>query len=229
MKTVLSTTAILAALLATPVAAQEMAGGQWGFYAGAATDNRSKDASKSDGDPFAYIGAEWESADGQFYFGPAAETIKSNGSNVEAEVAGGWRPQFGGFDFDFNAAHKWRLDSNPGVDDEAWEFTADMSRGLGPANARLRLQHSPDGAGSVRDWTWYEARLGWEFTPKLEGTVAVGYRDQDNAPSYTGWNAGFTYALTDKLEAEVRYHSTDIDELGRQYEDAVVAGISVAF
>ncbi|WP_374276092.1 TorF family putative porin [Brevundimonas sp.] len=229
MKTVLLATATLAALLATPVAAQEMAGGQWGFYAGAATDNRSKNASKSDGDPFAFAGAEWESADGAFYFGPAAETIKSGGSNVEAEFAGGWRPQFGGFDFDFNVAHKWRLDSNPGVDDEAWEFTTDIERSIGPASARLQVQYSPDGAGSTEAFTWTEARLGWAFTPRLEGTAAVGYRSQDNAPDYTGWNAGFTYALTDALEAEVRYHSTDIDDLGRQYEDAVVAGISVAF
>ncbi len=219
----------VAALVAAPAAAQEMGGGQWGFYAGAATDNRSKDASKSDGDPFAFVGAEWTSADGEFYFGPSAETIKSGGSKLEVDFSGGWRPQFGGFDFDFNAAHKWRLDSAPGVDDDAWEFTADMKRSIGPASARVRLQHSPDGAGSVREWTWYEARAGWAFTPRLEGTLAVGYRDQTNAPSYTGWNAGVTYDLTDAVELEVRYHSTDVDHLGRQYEDVVVAGINLAF
>lgn len=220
--------AALAALFVTPAAAQDM-GGDWSVYAGAATDNRSKDSSKSGNDPFAFVGAEWTSADGAFYFGPAAETIKSDGATVEVEVNGGWRPQFAGFDFDFNAAHKWRPDARAGADSEAWEFTADMERSIGPASGRVRLQHSPDGTGSTEAWTWTEARLGWEFTPKLEATAAVGYRSQDNAPDYTGWNAGFTYALTDALEAEVRYHSTDVTELGEKYEDAVVAGISVAF
>ena len=28
----------------------------------------------------------------------------------------------------------------PGSDDEAWEFTADVKRSIGPGSARLRLQ-----------------------------------------------------------------------------------------
>ena len=39
----------------------------------------------------------------------------------------------------------------------------------------------------------------------------------------------FTYALTDNLEAELRYHDTDADVPGEQYASAVVAGISIAF
>lgn len=227
-RAILTALAATTCLIAAPAWAQD-AGGSWSFVAGAATDNRSKDASKSDGDPFAFVGAEWESADGQFYFGPGAETIKSGGSELELEAGGGWRPQAGGFDFDLNATYKYRVDADRGVDNDAWEFTADMKRSIGPASGRLRLQHSPDGTGSTKAWTWTEARVGWAFTPKLEATAAVGYRSQDNAPDYAGFNIGATYALTDNLEAEVRYHSTDIDDLGRQYEDAVVAGISVAF
>lgn len=203
--------------------------GTWSFLAGAATDNRSKDASKSGGDPFAFVAAEWESADGRFYFGPGAETIKSSGSELEVELGGGFRPQVAGFDFDLNATHKWRLDSNPGVDDDAWEFTADMRRSIGPASGRVRLQHSPDGTGSTEAWTWYEARVGWDFTSRLQGTAAIGRREQDNSVDYTGWNAGVTYAFTDALEGEMRYHATDAEEFGEQYEDALVAGLSVAF
>ena len=60
-------------------------------------------------------------------------------------------------------------------------------------------------------------------------TASIGRREQDNSVDYTGWNAGFTYALTRRLEAEVRYHATDADLPGEQYADALVAGISVAF
>ena len=47
--TVLATAPLL--IMASAAQAQELPG-RWSFSAGAASDNRSKDASKSDGDPF---------------------------------------------------------------------------------------------------------------------------------------------------------------------------------
>jgi opacity protein-like surface antigen len=231
----LTTAAVAATALlacASGAAAQDAASayGNWSFAFGAATDNRSKDASKSNGEAFVWGQAEWSSASGLFYVAPGLETIKSSGgSNLEFETTLGARPQFAGFDLDLNAAYKHQIDSNPGYDDNAWEFTADVKRSIGPASGRVRLQHSPDGTGSTEAWTWVEARLGWAFTDKLEGAASIGRREQDNSLDYTGWNAGFTYALTRNLEADLRYHATDADVPGEQYADALVAGISVAF
>lgn len=217
-------------ILATAASAQDAAGkGRWSFSAGAASDNRSKDASKSDGDPYAWAAAEWETADGFFYVSPGVETIKSGGSELETELAAGIRPQWGGFDFDLNAAHKWRVDADPGYDAEAWEFTADMKRSIGPASGRLRLQYSPDGTGSVKSWTWVAARAGWDFTDKLNVSAEIGRREQNNSVDYTGYNIGATYALTRNLEAELRWYGTDAKVPGEQYADALVAGISVSF
>lgn len=230
----LTTAAAATALLAFAgsATAQEAApaAGSWSFAFGAATDNRSKDASKSDGEAYVWGQTEWENASGLFYAGAGFETIKSStGSELELEAGVGVTPEVAGFDLDLNATYKQQIDANPGADDNAWEFTADVKRSIGPASGRLRLQHSPDGTGGTRAWTWYEARLGWEFTEKLEATASIGRREQDNSIDYTGWNAGFTYALTDNLEAEVRYHATDADVPGEQYADALVAGISIAF
>jgi opacity protein-like surface antigen len=231
----LTTAAVAATALlacASGAAAQDAASdyGNWSFAFGTATDNRSKDASKSDGEAFVWGQAEWSSASGLFYVAPGLETIKSSGgSNLEFETTLGARPQVAGFDLDLNAAYKHQIDSNPGYDDTAWEFTADVKRSIGPASGRVRLQHSPDGTGSTEAWTWVEARLGWAFTDKLEGAASIGRREQDNSLDYTGWNAGFTYALTRNLEADLRYHATDADVPGEQYADALVAGISVAF
>ena len=77
----LTTAAAATALLAValPAVAQEPAASPWSFTFGAATDNRSKDVSKSDGDPFVWGEAQWESASGLFYAGPSFETIKSSG------------------------------------------------------------------------------------------------------------------------------------------------------
>lgn len=230
LRTLTTAAALLA--VAAPAAAQDTPApaGDWSFAVGAGTDNRSKDASKSDGDAFVWGEAEWESASGLFYAGPSFETIRSStGSELELKASAGVRPQFAGFDLDLNAAFKYQVDANPGADADAWEFTADVKRSIGPASARLRLQYSPDSTGSTEAWTWVEARLGWDFTDKLSGTASIGRREQDNSLDYTGWNAGFTYALTRNIEADLRYHATDADVPGEQYADALVAGVSFAF
>lgn len=227
-----SSVATLAFLVfAAPAAAQDRPWADgWSFAAGVASDNRSKDASKSDGDPFIWGQAEWESADGLFYAGSAFETIKSSGgSELELEVAAGVRPTLAGFDLDLNAAYKHQVESDPGVDDTAWEFTADASRSIGPASARVRLQHSPDGTGSTEAWTWVSARVGWDFTDKLTVNAEVGRREQDESLDYTGGNVGLTYALTRDLELDLRYHATDAPVRTEQYADALVAGITIAF
>jgi uncharacterized protein (TIGR02001 family) len=229
----LTTSAIAATALlacAVPAAAQDTPAGSWSFALGAVTDNRSKGASKSDGEAAVWGEAEWESASGLFYAGPGFQTIKSSsGSELELAVGAGVRPEFAGFDLDLNLTHKYQVDAASGYDDDAWEVTADVKRSIGPASARLRLQYSPDGTGSTEAWTWVEARVGWDFTPKLRGTAALGRREQDNSLDYTAWNAGFTYDLTDRLEGELRYYATDANVPGEQYAETVVLGLSVAF
>lgn len=205
-------------------------GGTVSFAAGAATDNRSKDASKSDGEAYVWGTAEWTSGSNLFYAGTGFQTIKSSsGSELELAAGIGFTPDVAGFDLDLNATFKQQVDANPGTDDDAWEFTADVKRSIGPASGRIRLQYSPDGTGSTVAWTWVEARVGWALTDKLKASAGLGRREQDNSIDYTGWDAGFTYALTRNLDAELRYHATDADVPGEQYADALVAGISIAF
>lgn len=223
-----ATVLALAIATALPVAAQAQSG-QWNFSIGAGTDNRSKDISKSDGKPFVWGEAEWENNSGFFYAGPSFETIRSGGSEVEVGLGGGIRPQWAGFDFDLNVAHKWRLEADAGHDDDAWEFTADMKRSIGPASGRLRLQHSPDGTGSTEAWTWVSAQAGWDFNDKLSATAELGYRDQENSVNYTGYNIGVSYLLVDGLELDVRWHGNDSNIDTDQYEERLVAGIAYAF
>lgn len=230
---ILTTAAAATALLAIalPAAAQDAppASGSWSFAFGAATDNRSKDVSKTDGDAFVWGEAEWESASGMFYAGPSFETVRSSGSELEVALNAGVRPEFAGFDFDLNAKHKWLIDANPGADDDAWEFTADMKRSIGPASGRIRLQYSPDSTGATEAWTWTEAQVGWDFTDKLYASAAIGRREQDNSVDYTGYNVGLNYALTRNIEGELRWYGTDADVPGEQYADSLVAGLSFAF
>lgn len=228
LTTALAASAFLA--VAVPAAAQDAPAGSWAFAVGTATDNRSKGASKSDGDAYVWGEAEWESASGLLYGGAGFQTIKSSsGSDLEVEAGFGVRPELAGFDLDLNATYKSQIDAVSGHDDDAWELTADVRRSIGPASGRVRFQYSPDGMGGTEAWTWVEARLGWDFTNRLEGTAAIGRREQDNSLDYTAWNAGFTYALTNNFDADLRYYATDADVPGEQYADSLVAGISLAF
>lgn len=224
--------ASLLAALASPVLAQEAPEprGQWGFLLGAATDNRSKGVSKSDKAPYVYGVAEWSDNADFLYLESGFETIDSStGSNLELAAGVGVRPQVMGFDLDLNLTRKWMVDAAAGQDHSAWEMTADVSRSIGPAEALVRVQHSPNGTGSTEAWTWYEARLGWDFDDRLAVSGSIGKREQELSVDYSAWDVGVTYALTRAIQADLRWYDTDADTQGRQYEDALVLDLSIAF
>lgn len=223
--------ALTASVAASPALAQSLSGGSWEYGVGLGTDNRSKQVSKSDTNPFVWGLAEWTSGDGFFYGGPGIETIDSAGSDVEVELAFGIRPQVAGFDLDLNVSHKWRLDSNPGTDDEGWELTADVSRAIGPATGKLRFQYSPDGMGTTEAWTWVEARARWDLTLDTAISAGIGRREQDLSVDYTGWDVGVTWQLTSAIDLDLRYHDTDADPVlfGDQYGSALVANLGFYF
>lgn len=203
-------------------------GSPWTLEFGGATDNRSKGASKSGGDPYVFGEVQYSVANG-LYVDAELETIDASGSDIETEVEAGWQFKGGGFDFDASVSHKWRLDADPGQDDEAVELQFDVMRDFGPADARLRIEHSPDGLGSTEDWTWIETRVRWPLADRLQAGVTLGRREQDSAPDYTGWSAGVAYALSDVTELELSWHGTDARDQGNQYKKALVAAVLIAF
>jgi hypothetical protein len=227
---------ILIAALSTTAVAQDRDNARydpdrtspWTFELGDATDNRSKGASKSGGDPYVFGEVQYNAANG-FYADAEFETIDSAGSTVETEIEAGWQGSGGGFDFDASVSHKWRVNADPGQDYAAVEFQFDVMRDFGAVDTRLRVEHSPDGLGSTEAWSWIETRMRWPIVDRLQGAVMVGRREQDKGPDYTGWSAGAAYALTDVAELELAWHGTDIGDQGEHYEDALVAAVLIAF
>ena len=200
----------------------------WSFEMGAGTDNRSKGASKSGSAPYVFGDVQWSGANG-FYADAEFETIDSSGSRVETEMEAGWQYSALGFDFDTSASHKWRLGAVAGHDDAAWEYQFDVIKDFGAVDTRFRVEHSPDGLGSTRASTWVEGRVRFPLAERLKASVTLGLREQDNAPDYTGWNAGVAWALTDTTALDLRWHGTDAQDQGSQYEDALVASVLVSF
>jgi uncharacterized protein (TIGR02001 family) len=223
-------TALFACLvLPASALAQSEPGGQWSFDLGAATDNRSKNVSKSGNDGHIFGAATWESADRRFYVGPSFEGVQSGDANVEVKFSGGYAPEAFGYQLDFNLAYLNRVNAGGGYDEDGWELTTNISRDIGPASGNLQIQYSPDAAGATKSFVWVEAELGWAFNDRLSGSAAVGRREQVGAPDYTGWNAGLTFGVTDAIDIDVRYHDTNVHGAGEQYRDAVVAEVRYAF
>jgi len=225
----LALTALALTLAAPAPALAQTVAGDISFDFAVGTDNRSKGASKSEGDPYAMAGVEWE-ANG-FYVGAEGQSIDhSNGSNLEAQISAGWRPEAAGFDFDLSATHKWYVDANPGTENQAWEFTADVSRQLTErVDARVRFQYSPDSAGSTRSWTWVEARGRVRVHPRVRLSAAVGRREQVNGRDYTAWNVGADFKINDHARLDLRWYDTDVANPSATYSEAVVAVLSLGF
>lgn len=220
---------ILAGLATPSLAMAQDIPGDISFDFALGTDSRSKGASKSEGDPFGLAAVEWEMND--FYVAAEGESIDhSTGSQFEAEINAGWRPEAAGFEFDFNAAHKWYLDARPGTDDDAWEFTADVSRDLTDrVDARLRFQYSPDSAGSTRSWTWVEARGRVRVHDRVRVSAAVGRREQVNSRDYTAWNIGADFKINDHARFDLRWYDTDVDNPSATYSEALVGVLNIGF
>lgn len=231
-----STILIMTALLPTGALAQDNDNARyvadrtsnWSFELGAGSDNRSKGASKSGNGPYVFGEMQWNAASG-FYADLEFETIDSSGSRVETEAEAGWQYSAFGLDFDASASHKWRLGAVAGHDDAAWEYQFDVIKDFGAVDTRFRVEHSPDGLGSTRATTWVETRVRWPLADRLKASITLGRREQDKAPDYAGWNAGVAWALTDTTSLDLRWHGTDAGDEGRQYEDALVASVLVAF
>lgn len=229
MRVLIPALAALSLLVAGAPAAAQSWIGDTGGEVGVTTDNRSKFATKSGGDPALFAGVFAETVDGAWYVEAEAETIRdSSGSDAELTFSAGWRPQAFGFDFDLAAARKVRVGAVPGADTEAWEFTADAERAIGPFEGRLRLQQSPDGVGSTGAWVYYEARLRWDVAPRWTLDAQVGTRDyDDDADDYSGASLGAVYAVTENLEFDLRL--IDTDRAGEDDEPALVVSLIAGF
>jgi uncharacterized protein (TIGR02001 family) len=225
--------ALLFFLAATPAAAQVFAptasDGGWRVVVGAATDNRAKDASKSETDPYAFASAEWATGGGGFYIGPSIQSVDQSGADMEARLNAGVRHAIAGVSLELGVTYKQRIHANPGTDTDEWQVSLNARRKIGPVAVTLVLQASPDGLGQTERFTWVEARAAYDLTRRLRVSGGVGQRRNHANVDYVGWNAGVTWAATPKLNLDLRWYDTDAEEFGARYGDALVAGVAYRF
>ena len=228
----LSSSLIALAIAATTLVSAGLAHAQSGtinFTVGAASDNRQRDISKSEGKAYTWGRATWNSAGNGVYAQAAYETLDMGGADLGLAAFTGVRTEFAGFNADLQISYKALIDANAGFDGDTFETKVDLTRTVGKTRTRLRAEYSPDGLGVTEQWVWVSAYAAYPITRKLSVSGEIGYRDQENNVDYTGYNAGVTYAITPKLGVDVRWHGTDANLPVEAHKDSVVAGLTYSF
>jgi len=175
---------------------------------------------------FAVQGGVDFSGDSGFYAGAWASNVDfGDDTDVEFDIYGGYATEAGGFALDFGVVAYTYIGAPDGVSYDNIELKAAASRAVGPATLGVVAYYSPDSWGVDNESLYYEVNGGFEVTSKLSLSAAIGRQTFTPGDDYSTWNVGGTYALTDKLGLDLRYHDTDIDGV----DEAFVVSLTAAF
>jgi uncharacterized protein (TIGR02001 family) len=151
-------------------------------------------------------------------------------TNEEIDLYGGVRPAWQGFNFDFGVQYYGYANqpaTAPAVD--FTEVYAKVTRAIGPATVGASLYHSPRFTGGSGQATYSELNFAYAIGPKWLFSALVGHQEIQRAASYSTWNAGVGYALTDHLGLDIRYYDTDQHRLGGPWRARAVAALKATF
>lgn len=191
--------------MAGAAAAQEVA-----FNFGVANDYAFRGLSQTDEKPQAFAGADVTS--GIFYAGAWASNVDfGDGTDAEVDFYAGVTPTLGIASLNLGVIYYGYV-GNPG--DSNWEMVELKAAGsvpVGPATLGLAFYYSPEFTGETGTALYSEFNAAYSPMEKLTFGGAIGQQEVEDADDYMTWNLGATYALTDVVSVDVRYHDTDID------------------
>jgi uncharacterized protein (TIGR02001 family) len=165
---------------------------------------------------------------GALYAGVWASNVDyADGTDGEIDLYGGYRSEVGGFDVDLGFAAYFYPGQPDQADYDFVELKAAASRAVGPVTLGVAVFWSADYFGDDDSATYVEASASFSPVPDWTVSGAVGHRALDVFGDYATWNLGATYAVTDNVAIDVRYHDTDLDD--PLADGRVVGSIKVAF
>lgn len=150
-------------------------------------------------------------------------------TDFETDFYGGIKPTFAGFSFDIGAIYYGYTGQGPGHKDDYWEAKVAVSKAVGKASIGAVAFYSPNFFGETDDAWYYEVNGAYPVFKRLSVSGAVGHQDVSYHGDYTTWNAGATFALTEKIGLDVRYYDTDHHGFGDIYGNRVVGTIKAVF
>ncbi|MDQ0462490.1 uncharacterized protein (TIGR02001 family) [Caulobacter ginsengisoli] len=182
------------------------------FNVGVASDYVFRGVSQTDESVQVFGGADVTS--GIFYAGVWASNVDF-GDDTSAEVDGyfGVKPTVGAVNLDIGAVYYGYVNAPSGSDYGYWEGKIAGSVPAGPLTLGAAAYYSPDFFGGVGDALYYEVNASGSPADKWTVSGALGHQtiDDFSVLDYTTWNLGVSYAFTDKISADLRYHDSDID------------------
>ena len=214
-----------------PDTVEETPQSELSFYFGVTSDYVFGGVSQSEEDPAVFGGADLTYRN--TYVGVWASNVSFPGdedTNAEIDVYGGFRPQVGGFTFDIGAIGYLYTNQPNGADYDYLELKVGASRTYGELTLGALAFYSPDYFGASEDEaTYVEVNAAYAISDRLTASAGLGRQYLSSDFDYTTWNAGATFALTDRFGLDVRYHDTDEHEFGEIYDSRLVASLKATF
>jgi len=228
MKLTASLAAIAAAIAAVSTAGAASAqDATFAFNVAGTSDYVFRGFSQTAEDPALQLGAD--ATVGNYYVGAWASNVDfGDETDAEVDLYGGYRTEVAGFAVDVGAiAYLYVGEPNRAAYNYV-EAKLAVSRAFGPLTTGVAAYISPDFFGVDEVATYFEANAAFAVTDKLSVSGAVGNQQLDKSDDYVTYNVGAAYAITSNLIADVRYHDTDVDNVGIA-EDRVVGTLKVVF
>lgn len=210
MKKTLACAAFMAAVLTGGAASAQSAGTdvEIAFNASAVSDYVFRGFSQSDERPALQAGVDLTA--GVFYAGAWASTVDfGDGTDAEFNIYGGVNTEAAGYEWGLGVVGYVYAGPPSGSDYNFVEVQASVSRAIGAVTLGGQVAYSPDFYGIDEEATYVEANLAVETSPKVTVSAALGHQWLDVGDDYLTWNVGLSYAFTDVLSADIRFHDTD--------------------
>ncbi len=205
------------------------------YNVGVASDYVFRGVSQTQEDPQIFGGVD--ATYGIGYAGVWASNVDfgTDDPSAEIDLYAGVKPTVAGNNLDLGVIYYGYVDDKGGAADTGlgqfgyFELKAAGSRAVGPATVGVAAYYSPEFPGKTGKAYYYELNGSIPVMEKLSVSAAAGHQEIDKGSSYSTWNIGATYAITDKLAADLRYSDTDEHGLGKIYGDRIAISLKAAF
>lgn len=199
--------------MATSAAAQDeaAAGVDVSWNAGVATDYVFRGFTQTMRDPQVFGGVDLTS--GIFYAGAWASNVDfGDETDAEVDLYAGVTPTLGPVSANFGVIYYGYVGAPDDAEYAYWEGKAAGSVPVGPATVGAAVYYSPEFFGETGEAWYWELNGAYSPTEKLSFSGAFGNQDVEIGGSYNTWNLGATFAVTDMISVDARYHDTDLDD-----------------
>lgn len=148
-----------------------------------------------------------------FYAGAWASNVDfGDETDAELDLYAGVTPTLGPVTTNLGVIYYTYINAPDDTDYNYVELKAAGSVPVGPATVGAAVYYSPEFFGKTGEAWYTELNGSWSPVEKITLGGAYGHQDVELAGDYNTWNLGATFALTDHVSIDARYHDTDLDD-----------------